>query len=45
MTTLRNITQTVSSPFWGYAADKYSRKKGAYFWYGHLGDLDNPGRV
>ena len=27
MTTLRNITQTISAPFWGYAADKFSRKK------------------
>jgi len=27
MTTLRNIAQTVSAPFWGYAADKYSRKR------------------
>jgi MFS family permease len=26
MTTLRNITQTVSAPFWGYAADRWSRK-------------------
>jgi len=36
MTTLRNITQTVSAPFWGYAADKFSRKKvlifGAGIW-------------
>jgi MFS family permease len=27
MTTLRNIAQTVSAPLWGYAADRYSRKK------------------
>lgn len=27
MTTLRNIAQTVSAPLWGYAADKFSRKK------------------
>ena len=25
--TIRNILQSVSAPFWGYAADKYSRKK------------------
>lgn len=25
--TIRNILQAVSAPFWGYAADKYSRKK------------------
>ena len=27
METLRSIAQTISSPFWGYAADKWSRKK------------------
>jgi len=27
METLRTILQTVSAPFWGYAADRYSRKK------------------
>jgi MFS family permease len=27
METLRNIAQTVSAPFWGYAADRFSRKK------------------
>jgi MFS family permease len=37
MTTLRNITQTVSSPFWGYAADKYSRKKVLIFGTGIWG--------
>lgn len=25
--TIRNILQSLSAPFWGYAADKYSRKK------------------
>ena len=37
MTTLRNITQTISSPFWGYAADKYSRKKVLIFGTGIWG--------
>jgi MFS family permease len=37
MTTLRNITQTVSAPFWGYAADKYSRKKVLIFGTGIWG--------
>jgi MFS family permease len=27
ITTLRTIAQTVSGPFWGYAADRYSRKR------------------
>jgi MFS family permease len=27
MTTLRTITQTISAPLWGFAADRYSRKK------------------
>jgi MFS family permease len=26
ITTVRTITQTISAPFWGYAADRYSRK-------------------
>jgi MFS family permease len=26
ITTVRTITQTVSAPFWGYAADRYARK-------------------
>jgi len=37
MTTLRNIAQTVSAPFWGYAADKYSRKKVLIFGTGIWG--------
>lgn len=37
MTTLRNIMQTVSAPFWGYAADKYSRKKVLVFGTGIWG--------
>jgi MFS family permease len=37
METLRNITQTVSAPFWGYAADKYSRKKVLIFGTGIWG--------
>lgn len=37
MTTLRNIAQTVSAPFWGYAADKYSRKKVIIFGTGIWG--------
>ena len=37
MTTLRNITQTISAPFWGYAADKYSRKKVLIFGTGIWG--------
>jgi len=36
METLRAILQTVSSPFWGYASDRFSRKKvmmfGTGFW-------------
>ncbi len=27
ITTVRTVMQTVSAPFWGYAADKYSRKR------------------
>ncbi|MFQ5575482.1 MAG: MFS transporter [Anaerolineae bacterium] len=37
MTTLRNITQTVSAPFWGYAADRWSRKKVLIFGTGVWG--------
>lgn len=37
MTTLRNIFQTISAPFWGYAADKYSRKKVLIFGTGIWG--------
>ena len=37
MTTLRNIAQTVSAPFWGYAADRYSRKKVLIFGTGIWG--------
>ncbi len=37
METLRSIAQTVSSPFWGYAADKWSRKKVLFFGTGIWG--------
>ena len=37
MTTLRNITQTVSAPLWGYAADRFSRKKVLVFGTGIWG--------
>ncbi|MCJ7623295.1 MAG: MFS transporter [Anaerolineaceae bacterium] len=37
MTTLRNITMTISAPIWGYAADKYSRKKVLVFGTGIWG--------
>ncbi len=37
METLRNITQTVSSPLWGYLADRYSRKKVMIFGTGIWG--------
>jgi MFS family permease len=37
MTTLRTITQTVSAPFWGYAADRFSRKKVLIFGTGIWG--------
>lgn len=37
MTTLRNIFQTVSAPFWGYAADKLSRKRVLIFGTGIWG--------
>lgn len=37
MTTLRNIAQTVSAPLWGYAADKFSRKKVMIFGTGIWG--------
>lgn len=37
MTTLRNIAQTISAPFWGYIADKYSRKKVLIFGTGIWG--------
>lgn len=37
METLRSIAQTVSAPFWGYAADKYSRKKVLIFGTGVWG--------
>lgn len=37
METLRNITQTISAPFWGYASDKYSRKKVLIFGTGIWG--------
>jgi len=37
MTTLRTIMQTISAPFWGYAADRYSRKKVLVFGTGIWG--------
>jgi ACS family hexuronate transporter-like MFS transporter len=37
METLRNIAQTVSAPFWGYMADRYSRKKVLIFGTGVWG--------
>ncbi len=37
METLRSITQTVSAPFWGYASDKWSRKKVLFFGTGIWG--------
>ena len=37
MTTLRTIMQTISAPFWGYAADRYSRKKVLIFGTGIWG--------
>lgn len=37
METLRNITQTISAPFWGYMADRFSRKKVMIFGTGIWG--------
>lgn len=37
METLRNITQTISAPFWGYMSDRYSRKKVLIFGTGVWG--------
>jgi MFS family permease len=37
METLRSITATISAPFWGYAADKFSRKKVLFFGTGIWG--------
>lgn len=37
METLRNITQTVSAPFWGYMADRYNRKNVLIFGTGIWG--------
>lgn len=37
ITTLRNIAQTVSAPFWGYAADKWPRRKVLVFGTGIWG--------
>jgi MFS family permease len=37
METLRNIAQTVSAPFWGYAADRFSRRKVLIFGTGVWG--------
>jgi len=37
METLRSITATISAPFWGYAADRWSRKKVLFFGTGIWG--------
>ena len=37
METLRNITQTISAPFWGYMADRFSRKNVMIFGTGIWG--------
>lgn len=37
METLRNIAQTISAPLWGYAADRWSRKKVLIFGTGVWG--------
>jgi MFS family permease len=37
MTTLRTIAQTISAPLWGYAADRFSRKKVLLFGTGIWG--------
>jgi MFS family permease len=37
METLRTIAQTVSSPFWGYISDRFSRKKVLIFGTGVWG--------
>lgn len=37
ITIVRTITQTVSAPFWGYAADRYSRKRIIIFGTGAWG--------
>ncbi len=37
METLRNIAQTISAPLWGYASDRYSRKKVLIFGTGVWG--------
>lgn len=37
METLRNIAQTISAPFWGYASDRWSRKKVLIFGTGVWG--------
>lgn len=37
METLRNVAQTISAPFWGYAADRWSRKKVLIFGTGIWG--------
>ncbi len=37
METLRSIAQTVSSPFWGYISDRWSRKKVLFFGTGIWG--------
>jgi MFS family permease len=37
METLRNIAQTISAPFWGYASDRFSRRKVLIFGTGVWG--------
>lgn len=37
METLRSVAATISAPFWGYAADKWSRKKVLFFGTGIWG--------
>lgn len=37
METLRNITQTISAPFWGYISDRFSRKRVLIFGTGIWG--------
>ena len=37
METLRNITQTISAPFWGYISDRFSRKRVLIFGTGVWG--------
>lgn len=39
ITFIRSLLQSLSSPFWGYLADRYSRKK-VLFWERFLGAVD-----